>query len=273
MFVSVKGADLFYSTRGKGPVCLILSSIGTKPYEIQMPVSLSDRLTLVFVALRGSGESTGEAVDLNFDVLAEDLESIRLALGVQRVAVLGHSILGALAIEYARRCPGTVSHVITVGTPPRGDMNSLVTESRAYFEKNASDERKQILRENLAKLAPDATPDQAMLAQTPLRFFDARFDAKSLFAGAILKPEFFRQLLGPLTAGWDITVNSNSLHSRMFLAQGLHDYVAPHVLWDGIVQSLPDATLHIFERSGHQPFFEEPDRFAESVTAWMGYAG
>jgi len=45
MFVSVEGANLFYSTRGKGPVCLILSSIGTKTYEVQMPASLSDHLT------------------------------------------------------------------------------------------------------------------------------------------------------------------------------------------------------------------------------------
>ena len=35
---------------------------------------------------------------------------------------MGHSILGVLAIEYARRCPQSVSHVVTAGTPPRGDM-------------------------------------------------------------------------------------------------------------------------------------------------------
>jgi proline iminopeptidase len=269
MLVSAKGADLFYSTRGKGPVCLILSSIGTKPYEIQMPASLSDRLTLVFVALRGSGESTGEAPDLTFDVLASDLDTIRHDLGVKRVAVLGHSILGVLAIEYARRCPAEVSHVITVGTPPRGDMSSLMAKSQAFFEEHASEERKQILRDNMARLAPDADPAQAILAQTPVRFFDARFDAAPLLADAIIKPQFFAHLLGPLTASWNVAVDSDSLRSPMFLAQGLHDYVVPHVLWDGIKESLTDATVKIFERSGHQPFFEEPDRFTESVIGWM----
>ncbi|WP_437622988.1 alpha/beta fold hydrolase [Sorangium sp. So ce1151] len=33
--------------------------------------------------------------------------------------------------------------------------------------------------------------------------------------------------------------------------------------------TLPDATLHLFEQSGHQPFFEEPERFAAAVTDWM----
>lgn len=269
MFVSVKGADLFYSTRGKGPVCLILSAIGTKPYGIQMPFSLSDHLTLVFVALRGSGESTGKASDLTFDVLASDLDGIRHDLGVERVAVLGHSILGVLAIEYARRCPAEVSHVITVGTPPKVDMSWMMAESAAYFEKHASEERKQISRDNLAKLAPETDPVQTMLAQTPWRFYDARFDATPLSADAIIKPELFAHLLGPLTATWDVTVDSDSLRSPIFLAQGLHDYVVPHVLWDGVAQSLPNATLKVFERSGHQPFFEEPDHFTDSVIGWM----
>lgn len=31
----------------------------------------------------------------------------------------------------------------------------------------------------------------------------------------------------------------------------------------------PNATLQIFEKSGHQPFFEEPERFARALTNWM----
>jgi proline iminopeptidase len=269
MFVSVKGADLYYSMRGKGPVCLVLSSIGTPPYEFQMPVSLCDRLTLAIVALRGSGESTGEFSDLTFDVLTSDLEAIRHHIGADRVSVLGHSILGVLAIEYGRRCPVEVSHVIAVGTPPKADMRWLSAKSMAYFEKHASEERKQMLSENMAKLSPDTDPSQAILAQTPMRFFDARFDAKPTLANAIVKPHIFPHLLGPLTADWDVTVDSDSLRSPIFIAQGLHDYIVPHVLWDGIAQSLPAATLRVFERSGHQPFFEEPDYFTESVLGWM----
>ncbi|HSS49314.1 MAG TPA: alpha/beta hydrolase [Thermoanaerobaculia bacterium] len=55
----------------------------------------------------------------------------------------------------------------------------------------------------------------------------------------------------------------------IFLAHGRYDYVVPYGLWDGIPTQLPNATLEIFERSGHQPFFEEPDRFATAMTDWM----
>ncbi len=145
MTVSVRGAELFYSTRGKGPTCLVLSAIGTKPYERQTPRELSDRLRLVYVDLRGAGRSTGEPTDLTFDALADDLEAIRGDLEVERIAVLGHSILGMLAIEYGRRRPASVSHVIAVGTPPSGDLARLSAEAGRFFEQDASEERKRTI--------------------------------------------------------------------------------------------------------------------------------
>jgi len=55
----------------------------------------------------------------------------------------------------------------------------------------------------------------------------------------------------------------------LLVAHGRHDYTVPHVLWNGVVEALPDATLRLFERSGHQPFFEEPEAFAAAVADWM----
>jgi proline iminopeptidase len=267
--VSVQGAELFYTTRGNGSVCLVLCSIGTKPYELQMPSQLSDRLQLVFVDLRGSGRSTGLPSDLTFDVLASDLEAVRADLGVERVSVLGHSILGVLAIEYGRRCPASVSHVITVGTPPFGDMARVSARATSFFEEDASEERKQVLRENLTGLPTDASMGQIMFAQTPMRFFDARIDAVPLFAEANARPEVIAHLLGTLTAGWDVIASSSALRVPVFLAHGRHDYVVPCVLWEGIADRLPGATFRLFERSGHQPFFEEPEEFASVLLDWM----
>jgi proline iminopeptidase len=243
--------------------------MGTKPYERMMPTQLSDRMKLVFVDLRGSGKSTGEPNELTFDVLAEDLEAIRRDIAVERVAVLGYSILGVLAIEYGRRCPASVSHIITAGTPPNGDMTSLAGKQAAFFEKDASEDRKRVWRENLAALPADAPAGQALLAQTPMRFFDPRMNVAPLFADAEFKPAIFAHLLGDLTRAWDITIGADSLRVPILLAQGRYDYIVPYTVWDGVADKLPSARLEIFHRSGHQPFFEEPERFTEAVVDWM----
>jgi len=266
--VSVPGADLFYATRGRGPVCLVPSLIGTAPYERQMPSLLSDRLTLVFVDVRGGGRSTGDAADLTFDVLAEDLEAVRRDLGADRVAVLGHSIVGALALEYGRRCPASVSHVVAVGTPPSGDMQRLAVKAVPFFEEEASAERKQLLQDNVGSLPPDASAADRFLAQAPMRFCDPHVDARPLFAGSEHRPALLAHVTKSLVAAWDVTVDAASLVVPTFLALGRFDYVVPHVLWDDIV--LPHTTRRMFERSGHQPFVEEPDVFTGAVTAWMG---
>jgi proline iminopeptidase len=251
----------------------VLSAIGSEPYKTLTPPPLTDRLTLVHVDLRGGGRSTGNPADLTFDVLASDLEAIRGELGVDRVAILGHSILGALAIEYGRRCPGSVSHVIVVGTPPSGDMALVSAKSTSFFEEHASEDRKQLLRDNLAKLPEGASMGETMYAHTPMRFYDARFDAAPLFAEAEVKPAVLGHIMGTLTSGWSVGAEPSSLQVPILVALGRHDYAIPYVLWDGVVNALPNATVRIFEKSGHQPFFEEPEVFADVLSKWMKEQG
>jgi proline iminopeptidase len=273
MIVPVNGAELFYSTRGTGYPCIVPCILGTKPYEKLTPPPLTDFFQFVYVDLRGGGKSTGDPADLTFDVLASDLEAVRAHLGFEQVAVLGYSIVGVLAIEYGRRRPRSVSHVITAGTPPTGDIPQMVKAATAFFEADGSEERKAILKENYAKLPPGIPPEQAVFAQTPLRFFDPRFDALPLFAESEFKPALFQRVLGPLTASWNVTANKESLAVPILIAHGRYDYVSPYTMWDGIVETLPHATQHLFQRSGHQVFFEEPERFVEVVREWMARSG
>lgn len=272
MVVSVNGADLFYTTRGTGVPCIVPCILGTSLYERLTPPPLTDHFRFIYVDLRGAGQSTGDPADVTFNLLASDLDAVRSDLGLPRVAVLGYSIVGALALEYGRQCPETVSHVIMAGTPPIGDLQAVATAATAFFAADGSDERKAILRENMARLAPGTPPAQAIFAQTPMRFFDPHFDAASLFAGTMFNPRVFEHLFGTLMARWNILDGLESLRVPMLLAHGRFDYVVPFTMWNGIVDKVPNAHLHVFERSGHQTFFEEPERFAEVVLAWMARA-
>jgi proline iminopeptidase len=269
MNAQANGAEIFFTTRGQGPTCLVLSGIGTEPYERQMPAALDDRVRLAFVDLRGSGRSTGAVADLTFDVLCDDLEAVRRAVGVERVAVLGHSAVSALAFEYARRRPESVSHAVLVGGSTIGDMAALQERSRAHFEANASPERKQKLAANLARLPPAASPGAAVLAQTPMRFYDADADGSVVFRGALVKPEVIPHLLGKMLPGWDAASAASSLRAPALIAHGRHDYVVPWTLWEDVAPRLPAASLRIFEKSGHQPFLEEPEAFADALAAFL----
>jgi proline iminopeptidase len=271
--VAVAGGELHCAVRGNGPVCLVLCSIGAKAHERTMPRELQSHLKLVYVDLRASCASGGEAAELTFDVLARDLDAVCDCMGAAEVAVFGHSILGALAIEYAKRSPGRVSHVIAVCTPPRGDMQWLGAKAMEFFEAEASADQKKVLKDNLSALGADASPAQMLMAQTPMRFFNPQADAAAFFADAEVSPALLGHLAGEMTRQWDVMQQANLLRAPTFLALGRCDYVSPWVLWNGVAERLPSVARQIFERSGHQPFFEEPEEFADRLLKWMRGSG
>ena len=131
-------------------------------------------------------------------------------------------------------------------------MAQVAARAAAFFEEDASEDRKQVLRDNLAKLSAGASLMQTVLAQTPKRFFDARFDPAPLFAEAVSRPQVFMHIMGTLAPTWDVSVGSGSLRAPIFIAHGRYDYVVPHVLWQGIAEKLPTATLQVFEKSGRK---------------------
>ncbi len=75
--------------------------------------------------------------------------------------------------------------------------------------------------------------------------------------------------MGTLAPPWDIAADLASLRVPMLIAHGRYDYVVPHFLWHDVAASLQRASVRLFHESGHQPFFEEPERFALALTDWM----
>ena len=90
------------TTEGRGLPCLVPSATGVPLYQRTLSAQLRQHLHLVFLDLCGSGPSdAGDREALSVDWLLADLDAVRRDLGVERVAVFGHSALGWLALAYA----------------------------------------------------------------------------------------------------------------------------------------------------------------------------
>ncbi len=79
--------------------------------------------------------------------------------------------------------------------------------------------------------------------------------------------------MGTLVRGWHVRSAGSSLCAPLFIAHGRYDYTVPYVLWEGVAETLPHATMRLFSRSGHQPFLEEPEEFGAAVEDWMATVG
>jgi pimeloyl-ACP methyl ester carboxylesterase len=97
--------------------------------------------------------------------------------GEDKVALIGHSLGGALAREYAREHPTHVSRVITLGSPYAGDETSMPA-SVVW------------LRRKLTGEDPHARPDRSSLPVPHTAIFSesdgivSAFDCRDLSAGA-----------------------------------------------------------------------------------------
>jgi len=121
------GVKLAYASSGSGPALLKTANwLNHLEYDWQSPVwnhwftLLSRHHTLYRYDQRGSGLSDRTDANLSFERQVADLEQIADTAGLDRFALLGLSQGAAVAIEYAARHPGRVSHIVLHGGFARG---------------------------------------------------------------------------------------------------------------------------------------------------------
>src|SRR5215218_9198000 len=120
----VNGVRLWYRVAGRSrgvPVVYLHGGPGqgSQSFARFAGPELEKGLRMVYLDQRGSGRSErpwNRAYSL--DLLVDDLEKLRIAWGVPRLALIGQSFGTALGMEYAARYPDRVSHlVLAAGIP------------------------------------------------------------------------------------------------------------------------------------------------------------
>jgi proline iminopeptidase len=268
---------LRYRIEGAGsPAVAIGSAIqGPRLFSPQ----LRQHLRLVFLDHRGFAASPGrvDTAEFALDTLVDDIERARQELGLGRIAVLGHSGHALMALEYAKKYPANVSHVVMIAMAPDLSSASAAAAER-YWQESVSPERKVVMEENLQRL-PDET-----LAQLPPReqfirsyvrngpriWYDPRFDSSPLWEGVEVNRDMIDYVWGCVFRDIDITQGLAAFDRPVFLALGRYDFlVAPPSVWDALRPKFRDLTVRVFERSGHTPQYEEAALFDAELLRWM----
>jgi proline iminopeptidase len=273
--VPVDGIGLPYVVEGNGTPLLVTCD----PEVAQRAFSLELRSHLKFVFMEPrvgiKHERRIDYTTITMDTLVDDIERVRTHLELENIAVLGHSICGILALEYARRYPTHVSHVIMIGTPP-GWNRGMAAATENYWNTHASVERQEVLSQNREALSQNSldrmtSSDAAIaeyLANAPEYWHDPRYDASWLFKGSYWNVEGWNHLISVMMADYDVTAGGK-VEAPMFLALGQDDYVVPPALWDNMRGQFPTMSYMVFERSGHFPHLEQQELFDQTLLAWI----
>lgn len=277
MYANINGLKIHYVVEGSGIPCAIPSLGGTLFYERTFSAELRRHLKFVFAELRGNRSDLGDVGSTTLDTIVDDLDRLRSELKLDRIAVLGHSGHGFIALRYAAKYPDRISHAILLGSVPAFD-EAWFGEVLKYSEMLMSKERKDLHQRSHERLRPamsHATPDEAValnfIANGPIQFFDAHFDCTHLWKGQTFNAEIFQRFWAPGGEFWkfDPAVEFPKIKCPVLIASGVFDFGCPPTVWHGMKDKLSKHEYRVFERSGHHPQMEEQQLLDETVVEWL----
>lgn len=111
---------IHYARSGEGPALFLLHATLSSSHQLRaLAARLAQGRTVLAVDRRGSGRSAGNgpAEPIDVAVHVDDLAAIAVAEGLDRVAVVGHSYGGCVALELAARRPRLVEAVFAFEPP------------------------------------------------------------------------------------------------------------------------------------------------------------
>jgi proline iminopeptidase len=263
-------------TEGRGRPVLVLGS--SVYYPRTFSSALRERCRLIFADLPHFArvDADGPEAAYTLEGYLDDIEAIRSFVGIDRFVLLGHSHHGNIAVEYARRQADRVSHLVLVGTPP-ADVPTTFSASEQYWQESASQERKAQLKRQRDAL--DSLPtsrlseEDAFVAQYvadgPLHWYAPDFNATWLWRDVPIDMAALTAFKSFSTEGYDFPRAAKDLRMPVLAVMGRHDYVVPHTLWNECKATFETLKWSLFERSGHTPQLEEPDRFDALLSDWL----
>lgn len=126
--VDLSGVRLHYQRRGSGPTILWVQGVGLANGAWSPQVTrLAGEFDCISVDNRGVGQSEADMRNLEIDVMADDLLRLVDYLGLERVHVVGHSMGGVIAHEFALRNPTRVRSLVLMCTFSRGKDATTLT--------------------------------------------------------------------------------------------------------------------------------------------------
>ncbi|KZV87501.1 alpha/beta hydrolase fold protein [Exidia glandulosa HHB12029] len=275
-FSTATGATLTYFVAGHGPHLLVHIAPGWGAASVMYQntfTHLEDTFTFVYIEVRGTrGSSFPEDLsEMSSWHMAEDVEALRVHLGRETIDVSGHSNGGCIALWYASRFPTHVRKLVLLeaqvyGAGVGAEATKAILEGRPDKEVVGA-----FVNLNLGAVEDDEAFGAAMGGFLPLYVAKPERDLETFKAAFTNIPQvkcIKTQAMAEAQHA-DQAEHLSKITAQTLVIVGRHDFITPVPVSELIVSRVPNATLHIFEDSGHLPWVEEKDKFYAVVRAFF----
>ncbi|EKF24118.1 alpha/beta hydrolase fold family protein [Mycolicibacterium hassiacum DSM 44199] len=273
-FRTIHGYRRAFRIAGSGPAILLIHGIGDNSTTWgSVQSKLAQRFLTIAPDLLGHGRSDKPRADYSVAAYANGMRDLLSVLDIDRVTVIGHSLGGGVAMQFAYQFPQFVERLILVGA---GGVTKDVNIALRLASLPLGSEALALLRLPLVLPTLQAV---GRVAGTVLGSTGLGRDLPDVLRILADLPEptaslaFARTLRAVVDwRGQVVTMLDRCYLTRSMPVQliwGTRDSVIPvsHALMAHA--AMPGSQLELFERSGHFPFHDDPDRFVEVVQRFI----
>jgi proline iminopeptidase len=264
---SVGGTRISFEVDGAGPPLLVLhGGLGVDHHVYRATLQpLAEGHTLVFPDHRHNGRSGRPGIEtVTMAQLADDAAGLADHLGHERFAVFGHSYGGFIAQELAIRHPDRVTRLV-LATTTAGQLGAGEREEET---EPGPDMPPQLIAYMATAAAGDAAFEEGM--RKAWRYYFHRYDRSydqiidgTVFDAAACVRGF------EVLAHWSSVDRLPQVRCPVLLLAGRHDVFASWPQSYRIARHLADASVVVFEHSGHWPWIEEPAACFDAVRGFL----
>jgi pimeloyl-ACP methyl ester carboxylesterase len=273
-FRTIHGYRRAFRIAGAGPALLLIHGVGDNSTTWNsVHAKLAQRFTVIAPDLLGHGESDKPRADYSLAAFANGMRDLLAALGIDRVTIVGHSLGGGIAAQFAYQYPHMVERLVLVSS---GGVTKDVSIALRMAAAPMGSEALAALR------LPGALPALQLAGRAAKTLFGSTKYGRDLPDGLRLlarlqDPAALSAFSRTLRAVVDGRGQFVTMLDRSYLMPsvpkqiiwGEDDFVIPVSHARIAHAAMPDSRLDIFEGSGHMPFHDHPDRFVEIIERFV----
>jgi proline iminopeptidase len=261
-----------FGTRGAAlPVIAVNGGPGlSHAYMVQNDLweRVAQHRLVVFYDQRGTGASRRlpPGASQSMEAQVADLEAVRGALGLDKVALVGDSYGGLLSMAYAASHPEHVAKLV-LSDSPGPSWKSIVHLLPQVFpdieEQNAAEGMR------LGK-ATDAAARAGLRNHFRMIFYSPqKRDAYMTRMGDLGFEPAVAEAVAKATTDLDLTARLPKFSFPTLVISGRYDMnVAALTAWQ-LAHAIPGAKVVFFEESGHLPSYEEPEKYVSVLEDFL----
>ncbi len=268
--VHTEAVDLGYETFGAQqttgtavPVIAVNGGPGlSHVYMMQNDVwqRIAKNRLVVFYDQRGTGVSKQmqAGASQSMDAQVADLEAVRQALGLAKIALVGDSYGGLLCMAYAAVHPEHVAKLVLSDSPGPSWKKIVHVLPEVFPDIEEQDQQEQ------KRLGPstEAAARAGLRNHFRMIFYSQeKRDAYMSHMGDLGFEPAVSEAVAKATSDLDLTSRLTGFQFPTLVITGRYDMnVAPLTAWR-LAHAIPGAKLVFFEQSGHLPSYEEPEKY------------